>query len=302
MRSVDCENHNRECQPCEDLLQLAAAVERRSEHPLAQAIRQAAGERGLHRGYQVENVETLSGRGVRGKVNGKTVTVGSHALFDAEHPHDDTVCRTVSALEANGHTAMMVSEGERLAGYIAVADRTRDTSRAAITELKKMGIEKSVMLTGDNHTTAQAIGETVGVDDVRAKLLPAQKVEVVKLLRREYEHVAMVGDGINDAPALASASVGIAMGGAGTAQALEAADVALMSDNLSKLPFAIKLSRKALHVIKQNIAVSLALKGVFFMLALPGLATLWMAVFADMGASLLVTVNGMRLLREKDPS
>jgi Cd2+/Zn2+-exporting ATPase len=237
---------------------------------------------------------------VRGKVNGKTITVGSHALFDAEHPHDDAICRTVSALEANGHTAMMVSEGERIAGYIAVADRTRDTSLAAIAELRKLGIEKSVMLTGDNPSTAQTIGAAVGVDEVRAKLLPGEKVDAVKTLRHEYEHVAMVGDGINDAPALASASVGIAMGGAGTAQALEAADVALMSDNLSKLPFAITLSRKALRVIQQNIAVSLALKGIFFLLALPGLATLWMAVFADMGASLLVTINGMRLLREKD--
>jgi Cd2+/Zn2+-exporting ATPase len=181
-----------------------------------------------------------------------------------------------------------------------VADQTRDSSRDVIAELKKLGIEKSIMLTGDNSVTAQSIGSAVGVDEVRAQLLPDQKLEAVKALRELYQRVAMVGDGINDAPALATADVGIAMGNAGTAQALETASVALMSDNLSKLPFAIKLSRKALHVIKQNVTISLILKGIFLALALPGLATLWMAVIADTGASLLVTVNGMRLLKTKE--
>jgi Cd2+/Zn2+-exporting ATPase len=282
------------------VLQLAAAVERRSEHPLAHAIVTAAGERGRHNGYVAEEVEALSGRGVRGKVNGKKVIVGSHALFDAEHPHDAAICRAVNAAEQNGRTAMIVSNDERLAGYIAVADQTRDSSRDVIAELKKLGIEKNIMLTGDNSVTAQSIGSAVGVDEVRAQLLPDQKLEAVKALRELYKRVAMVGDGINDAPALASADVGIAMGNAGTAQALETASVALMSDNLGKLPFAIKLSRKALHVIKQNITISLVLKGIFLALALPGLATLWMAVIADTGASLLVTVNGMRLLKTKD--
>ncbi|MDZ7289174.1 MAG: heavy metal translocating P-type ATPase [candidate division KSB1 bacterium] len=302
MRALECVHDEGNCETCEDMLQLAAAVERRSEHPLAQAIVAAAGESGRHNGLIVEEVENLAGRGVRGKVNGQTVTVGSHALFEVEHPHDATICRTIEALEKSGYTTMMVSAGGGIAGYIVVADQTRDHSRAAITELKKLGIEKNLLLTGDNPAAAQSIGEAVGVDEVHAQMLPEQKLEAVKLLRREYQHVAMVGDGINDAPALASASVGIAMAKAGTAQALEAADVALMSDNLSKLPFAIKLSRKALRVIKQNIVISLALKGIFFILALPGLATLWMAVFADMGASLLVTVNGMRLLKTRDSS
>jgi Cd2+/Zn2+-exporting ATPase len=301
LRSFDCQHAaEKECESCDDVLQLAAAVERRSEHPLAQAVVNAAGERKPHNGYVAEEVEAIAGRGVRGRVNGKSIVVGSHALFDAEHPHDETICRTVDAAEKNGCTTMMVSDGEHLAGYIAVADKTRDTSRAAIKELKKLGIEKNIMLTGDNVTTAQTIARVIGIDEVRAQLLPAQKLEAVKSLRHEYQRVAMVGDGINDAPALASADVGIAMGNAGTAQAIETADVALMSDNLSKLPFAIKISRKAMRVIKQNITVSLVLKGVFLALALPGFATLWMAVIADTGASLLVTVNGMRLLKMKE--
>jgi len=301
LRSFDCAHPaEKECESCDDVLQLAAAVERRSEHPLAQAVVAAAGERNPHHGYVAEDVEAITGRGVRGKVNGKKIIVGSHAMFDAEHPHDETICRAVDTVEKNGRTAMMVSADQRLAGYIAVADKMRDTGRAAIEELRKLGIKKSVMLTGDNTTTAQTIARVVGVDEVLAQLLPNQKLEAVQSLRREYKCVAMVGDGINDAPALASADVGIAMGSAGAAQAIETASVALMSDNLNKLPFAIKLSRKAMRVIKQNIAVSLVLKGIFLILALPGFATLWMAVIADTGASLIVTVNGMRLLRTKD--
>jgi len=301
LRSFDCQHTaEKECESCDDVLQLAAAVERRSEHPLAQAVVNAASGRRHHNGYVAEDVEAITGRGVRGKVNGKSIVVGSHALFDAEHPHDEKICRTVDAAEKNGCTTMMVSDGEHLAGYIAVSDKTRDTSRAVIAELKKLGIEKSVMLTGDNQITAQMIARVIGIDEVRAQLLPAQKLEAVKSLRHEYKRVAMVGDGVNDAPALASADVGIAMGNAGTAQAMETADVALMSDNLSKLPFAIRISRKAMRVIKQNIAVSLVLKVIFLALALPGFATLWMAVIADTGASLLVTVNGMRLLRQKE--
>jgi Cd2+/Zn2+-exporting ATPase len=301
LRSFDCQHTaDKECESCDDVLQLAAAVERRSEHPLAQAVVNAAGERKPHNGYVAQEVEAITGRGVRGKVNGKSIVVGSHALFDAEHPHDKIICSEVDAVEKNGRTTMLVSADERLAGYIAVADKTRDTSRAAIEELKKLGIEKSVMLTGDNQTAAQTIASVIGVDEVRAQLLPDQKLAAVKSLRDEYQRVAMVGDGINDAPALASADVGIAMGTAGTAQAIETADVALMSDNLNKLPFAIKISRQAMRVIKQNVAISLLLKFVFLALALPGLATLWMAVIADTGASLLVTVNGMRLLKAKE--
>jgi Cd2+/Zn2+-exporting ATPase len=294
-RSVDCENPNGVCKPCGDMLALAAAVERRSEHPLAKAVVDAAGEQARHGDFAVGDVESLAGRGVRGTVNGKRVTVGNHKLFDAEFPHDESLCRAVKDAEANGQTAMMVSDGDKVRGYIAVADQLRDAGHAAIEDLKNLGIQKTVMLTGDNPTIASAIAEGVGVDEVRANLLPADKQEVINSLRDEYEYVAMVGDGINDAPALASASVGIAMGAA-SAQALEAADVALMSNDLTKVPAIIRHSRETMSVIKQNVVFSIAIKVIFLALALPGLATLWMAVFADTGASLLVTLNGMRLL------
>jgi Cd2+/Zn2+-exporting ATPase len=166
-------------------------------------------------------------------------------------------------------------------------------------DLERIGIEHTVMLTGDNPATAQAVAAAAGVDDVQAELLPEQKVAAIESLLDEYDAVAMVGDGVNDAPAMARATVGIAMGAAGTDAALETADVALMADDLGKLPFAVKLSRQARSIILQNIALSLGIKAVFFALALSGMATLWMAVFADMGASLIVTLNGMRLLRQQ---
>jgi Cd2+/Zn2+-exporting ATPase len=165
--------------------------------------------------------------------------------------------------------------------------------------LSDVGIERKVMLTGDNEATARAIAAAAGVDQAQANLLPDQKVAAIEALLKEYEAVAMLGDGVNDAPALARATVGIAMGAAGTDTALETADVALMADDLSKLPFVVRLSRRTRVVIRQNVALSLAIKAVFFALALGGVATLWMAVFADVGASLIVTLNGMRLLRQK---
>jgi Cd2+/Zn2+-exporting ATPase len=180
-----------------------------------------------------------------------------------------------------------------------LADTVRPDAREAIAALKRAGIQRTVMLTGDNERTAKAIAAQAGIDEVRANLLPEQKVEAVERLLAECGEVAMVGDGVNDAPALARATVGIAMGGAGTDQALETADLVLMSDDLTRLPFAMALSRRALGIVRQNMAFSLLIKAAFLALALPGLATLWMAVFADMGASLLVTLNGMRLLRSR---
>jgi len=184
-------------------------------------------------------------------------------------------------------------------GIVAVADVVRPEARETVAALKRAGIRRTVMLTGDNERTARAIAAQVGIDEVRANLLPEDKVDTVEQLLAEYGQVAMVGDGVNDAPALARATVGIAMGGAGTDQALETADMVLMADDLSKLPFAMQLSRQTLSIVRQNIAFSLVVKAAFMALALPGLATLWMAVFADVGASLLVILNGMRLLRRK---
>jgi len=183
---------------------------------------------------------------------------------------------------------------------IAVADELRENSKEVIQKLHQLGINKTIMLTGDNKATAQTIGQQVGVNEVQAELLPQDKLDFIKKLRSDGSGVAMIGDGVNDAPALAASTVGIAMGGAGTDTALETADIALMGDDLSKLPFTIRLSRRALQIIKQNITFSLAVKAVALLLIIPGWLTLWMAIFADMGATLIVTLNGLRLLRVKD--
>jgi len=301
VRAVDCLSPgNGRCAPCDDLLALAAAVERRSEHPLARAVVAAAQEGNLLGCYApAVNVASMAGRGVRGQVNGKTVTLGNHALFDAEYPHPAPLCEQIARWEQQGQTAMLLSDGERVRGVLTVADPPRASSRAALTKLKALRPRpQTVMLTGDNRAVAEAVAQAVGVDDVRAELLPDQKLEAVRQLEADYGAVAMVGDGVNDAPALAAASVGIAMGGSGTAQAMEAADVVLMQDDLARLPDAVRLARHAVAVIRQNVTFSLAIKVLFLAFALPGWATLWLAVFADMGASLIVTANGMRLLRE----
>src|SRR5690606_22257098 len=191
------------------------------------------------------------------------------------------------------------TEKEILA-LIAVADEIRESSKEVIRKLHQVGIEKTVMLTGDNQRTAEAIGKLVGVSDIKADLLPEDKLNFIKELRDKYQSVAMVGDGVNDAPALAASTVGVAMGGAGTDTALETADIALMSDDLSKLPYTIKLSRKALAIIKQNITFSLGIKALALLLIVPNWLTLWLAIFADMGATLIVTLNSMRLLKVKE--
>jgi Zn2+/Cd2+-exporting ATPase len=296
IRSVDCAT-GEGCEQCDDVLALASAVEKRSAHPLAKSVVMAAHARGLDTVYApAEAVETLAGRGVQGRVNGKIVTVGSHGLFDVEHPHSAELCDWVNEAEAQGQTTMLLSDGDRVRGYIAVADETRGDSRDVIRDLRALGIQ-TVMLTGDNTIVAEAVGKTVGVDDVRAGLLPADKVQAVNGLISQYGSVAMVGDGVNDTPALVAATVGVAMGGAGSPQALETADIALMADDLKQLPYAIGLARFARHLIRQNITVSLGLKVAFMLLALAGGASLWLAVFADVGMSLIVTANGMRPLR-----
>jgi Cd2+/Zn2+-exporting ATPase len=286
-----------ECASCRDLLAMAAAVEARSEHPLAQAIVEQARAFGVDATYAPAGaVEALAGLGVRGRVGGHDVTVGSHAHIHGDN-HMSSFCDEMAEATAKGQTIVMVEDGCcGRQGYVAVADALRGTAPQVIGELRKAGIQRTVMLTGDNEDAARAIGAQVGVDEFRAGLLPEQKVQAVEGLLAEYGRVAMVGDGINDAPALARATVGIVMGGASSDAALETADIALMGDDLTKLPFTMRLSRRALSIIRQNIAFSLIIKGAFLAMALAGAATLWMAVFADMGASLLVTLNGMRVL------
>ncbi len=295
-----------DCPDCRAMLADAAAIERRSEHPLARAVVREAEALDLTAALPAaEAVEAVTGRGVRGQIGGHRMTIGTHTYVHEEHPDlaEGLFCDAVHAAQAAGQTVMVVRDdccGVR--GYIAVADTLRPGVDAVMDELKAVGIEHKVMLTGDNRATAQAIAQKAGVDDVRADLLPEHKVAAIEALLARYEGVAMVGDGVNDAPALARASVGIAMatgGRAGTDTALETADVALMADDLSKLPFAVTLSRRTRRIIRQNVALSLGIKAVFLALAVAGVATLWMAVFADMGASLIVTFNGMRLLRRR---
>jgi Cd2+/Zn2+-exporting ATPase len=305
---VRCADHQEglawaECPACRQMLADAAAVERRSEHPLARAVVKAAKVQGLDAALPAaQSVEAMTGRGVRGRVGDHNITVGTHTFIHESDPElvDGPLCNAIHAAQDAGQTVMVVRDdccGVR--GYIAVADTLRPGVPAVMAALEDVGIERTVMLTGDNEATARAVATAAGVDDVQAGLLPDQKVVAIEALLAEYEAVAMVGDGVNDAPALARATVGIAMGAAGTDTALETADVALMADDLSKLPFAVRLSRRTRGIIRQNVALSLGIKAIFLALALTGGATLWMAVFADMGASLIVTFNGMRLLRER---
>ncbi|NJN18602.1 MAG: heavy metal translocating P-type ATPase [Oscillochloris sp.] len=305
VRSIGCVDPGAvpfaQCASCEEVLALANAVERRSEHPLAHAIVLAAEERGLHtRIPAAEGVQAIVGRGVIGRVAGRDVLIGSHRYFDHDVLHDPAHCSAALQDADAGHTPVMVSVGGAYVGTITLADTVRDSSRTAVARLKELGLAAVVMLTGDQRSTAERIGADVGVSEVRAELLPEDKVRAVEALKQQHGVTAMVGDGINDTPALATAHVGIAIGGAhgGTNQAMETADVTLMSDDLRRLPFAIKLSRAAMRTVGVNIALSIGIKLVFLVLVLLGMGTMWMAVLADMGTSLLVTLNGMRLLRQ----
>ncbi len=277
------------------LLTLVAAVERQSEHPLAAAIVRLADERALPR-LVVDDFEAIPGRGARARVGEHALRVGNQALVPTLTARQQA---EAARLEAEAKSVIVVERDGQPLGLLAVADQLRPEARAAIQALRALGIQKTVMLTGDNERTARAIAAQVGIDEVRAGLLPDEKVAAVQALQDAWGKVAMVGDGVNDAPALAAATVGIAMGAAGSDQALEVADVALMADDLLRLPYAVALSRAATRTIRHNIGFSLAVKALFMLLALPGWATLWMAVFADDGASLLVTGNGLRLLRRR---
>jgi Cd2+/Zn2+-exporting ATPase len=242
-------------------------------------------------------VTAIAGRGAEGRVDGVAVLVGNHRLFEERQLCSPSIHARVEALGAQGRTAVLVARDAEPVGIITVADRPRDTGRDAIDLLRAQGVESVVMLTGDSEGTARAIASELGVDEYRAELLPEDKVTAVEQLRTRFGSVAMVGDGINDAPALAAADVGIAMGAAGSDAALETADVALMADELLKIPYALRLSRAAVANIKTNLAISLVMKAAFVVAAVAGVATLWMAVLADTGASVIVVANALRLLR-----
>jgi Cd2+/Zn2+-exporting ATPase len=292
-QAVDCTG-TEDCPACQDVLALAAALEQRSSHPLARAVVGAAGVQGLAGRYPAaEDLTQLNGRGLQGHIGGQLATIGSHALFDDQHPHPAAFCQTVSQAEEGGQTAMLLCDGQRVRGFITVADQPRPESQAVVAELHQLGL-RTAMLTGDNRAVAANVGAQLGIDDVRAGLLPDEKVAAVAALNVAAGQVAMVGDGINDTPALSAASLGIAMGGAGSPAAMETADVVLMSGDLTHLPFAIRLARRAMTLIRQNVAASLAIKLGFILLAMGGVASLWMAVAADTGLALLVTLNGLR--------
>jgi Cd2+/Zn2+-exporting ATPase len=274
----------------------AAAIEHRSGHPIARAIITRASEAGLAL-PAVSDVTTIGGRGAEGHVAGSHVVIGNHRLFEERRLCRPAIHADLDAYAAGGRTAVLIARDNELIGLIAVADRPREMGRDTIDLLKRQGIEAVVMLTGDSRATAQAIAGELGVDEVRAELLPEDKVAAVKDLQRRYGAVAMVGDGINDAPALASADVGIVMGAAGSDAALETADVALMADELLKVPYALRLSRATVRNIKVNLAISLVMKAAFVAAAVFGVATLWMAILADTGASVIVVANALRLLR-----
>ncbi len=283
-----------------EILQIVTALELKSEHHLADAFLQRATQQGIPLDtLRVENFESTPGKGVRAVVDGKPFTVGSHQLMEELGVCSPDIERRIAELEADGKTTVLLTDGTQVLGVLAVADTLREESRKSISALKDLGLQQIVMLTGDSPTTAQSISNRLNIVEHRAGLLPEQKLQTVERLKDQYERIAMVGDGVNDAPALASANVGIAMGGAGSDTSLETADVVLMSDDLAKIPFAISLGKKTLSIIKQNIFIALTTKAVFLALGIFGLTSLWLAVLADDGATLVVILNSFRLLRNR---
>lgn len=280
------------------IIQIAASIEKLSQHPLASSILRKAAAESIEL-LEVENFQSITGKGAKADIVGQTFYIGSPALFKEMLHTASSIEKEVKALQSFGKTVMLLGTADEIKGYIAVADQIRPSSSTIIQKLYDLGIQKTVMLTGDNHLAANAIGQQLHLSEVKSDLMPEDKLETIKSLRKQYGKVAMVGDGVNDAPALASATVGIAMGGAGTDTALETADIALMADDLDKLPYTIGLSRKTLTIIFQNVAFALGLKLLALLLIIPGWLTLWMAIFADMGATLIVVLNSLRLMKNK---
>ncbi|WP_376752573.1 heavy metal translocating P-type ATPase [Stutzerimonas nitrititolerans] len=273
----------------------AASLAHRSDHPVSQAIARTAAEQSVAL-YEVENFEALPGRGVRGSIDGRRYQLGNQRLLAELGFGSPALEGALDQLERQGKTAVILSDEHRVLALFGVADTLRETSKTAIDELHALGV-KTLMLTGDNPHTAQAIARQVGIDRARGSLLPTDKLDAIEALMGGQHTIGMVGDGINDAPALARADIGFAMAAAGTDTAIETADVAIMDDDLRKIPAFIRLSRQTVAVLAQNITLALGIKAVFLVATLMGHATMWMAVFADMGVSLLVVLNGLRLLR-----
>ena len=277
------------------VLRWASDLAGHSDHPVSKAIAQGLGVQG---NGQLEGFTALPGRGIEAKADGLSLILGNHRLIEDRGLCSPQIEARLAEYEAQGRTVTMLASSAQVLAIFAVADTIKESSRDAIAELHALGVA-SVMLTGDNVATAKAIAKQAGIDDARGNLLPEDKLAAIEEMQKRYGYVAMTGDGINDAPALARSNIGFAMGGAGTDTAMEAADVVIMNDDLRRIPEAIRLSRKTQAILWQNIALALGIKAVFLLLALFNGATMWMAVFADMGASLLVVFNGLRVLHAK---
>jgi Cd2+/Zn2+-exporting ATPase len=275
---------------------LAASLAGRSDHPVSHAIAVAAQAEGAT-AMEVADFAALPGRGVRGRIAERLLHLGNHRLVEELGLCTPAIEARLEELERVGKTAVLLTDERTVLAIFGVADTLKDTSRQAVSELHALGV-RTWLLSGDNRHTAEAIARQVGIDEARGNLLPGEKLRIVEtLLSRNSGKVGMVGDGVNDAPALARADIGFAMGAAGTDTAIETADVALMDDDLRKIPAFVRLSRRTAAILKQNIVLALGIKAVFLVLTFTGHATMWMAVFADMGASLIVVFNGLRLLR-----
>ncbi len=281
-----------------EVLRLTAAIEAKSEHHLADAILKKVEEENIDvHEVIIERFEAIAGKGIEATVGGTSYVVGNHAFIEERRICTPEIERLLYQLEGEGKTAIILGTDREALGIIALADTVRAETVKAVQGLQAEGVKKIVMITGDNEGTASAIAQKTQIDEFYAAVLPGEKVRQIKRLKERFGKVAMVGDGINDAPALAASDLGIAMGTAGTDTTLETADIVLMSDDLSRLGYLMKLSKKSVAVIRQNIAIALLTKLVFILLALTGSATLWMAILADDGAALVVILNGLRMLR-----
>jgi Cd2+/Zn2+-exporting ATPase len=281
-----------------ELLEIAAGIESQSDHPLARAVVEFCADKKIVP-RQVANFTAIQGKGATCSIDGRNYWIGSHRFLEERQEETPAIHDVMEQLASRGQSVIVIGNEQRVIGMIALADALRAETRGAIEQLRNSGIEHIVMLTGDNRATAEAVGQKAGVDELHPELLPEDKVRMVETLVGRYNQVAMVGDGVNDAPAMARATLGIAMGAAGSDAAIETADIALMSDDLSKLPWLIQHSRRTVGIIRQNITLSLAVKALFVGLTFGGFASLWAAIAADMGVSLVVIFNALRLLRTR---
>jgi Cd2+/Zn2+-exporting ATPase len=284
----------------QDLLLIAIAVEKLSDHPLAEAIVNGGMAKLKEPSFpEASKVKGITGRGVQAEVGGKQVLIGNKALFEEDNVPSE-ILKQVEELEKGGHTSMLVKQDKDFIGILSLMDVPRKEAKHVLEELSALGIKKMIMLTGDNQQVAEAVAKQIGITEAMGNLMPEDKVKAVQKLDESEKMVAMVGDGVNDAPAMAKSTVGIAMGAAGSDVALETADIALMGDKLESLPFAIGLSRKAKGIIKQNLCISLGVVAVLIPLTILGIASIGPAVIAHEGSTLLVVVNALRLLAYKN--